>query len=140
MISSMSESWSSRSAEITGATTRSDFSRPTCGTRPPAWSMNSSRWVKRLHCAGLEVILDVVYNHSAEGNHLGPTLSFRGIDNLAYYRLMPDQPRQYMDFTGCGNTLNTMHPRVLQLLMDSLRYWTLEMHVDGFRFDLAASL
>ena len=102
--------------------------------------MNSSRWVKRLHSAGLEVILDVVYNHSAEGNHLGPTLSFRGIDNLAYYRLMPDQPRQYMDFTGCGNTLNTMHPRVLQLLMDSLRYWTVEMHVDGFRFDLAASL
>ena len=96
--------------------------------------------VKRLHSAGLEVILDVVYNHSAEGNHLGPTLSFRGIDNIAYYRLMPNQPRQYMDFTGCGNTLNMMHPRVLQLLMDSLRYWTVEMHVDGFRFDLAASL
>jgi isoamylase len=96
--------------------------------------------VKRLHSAGLEVILDVVYNHSAEGNHLGPTLSFRGIDNSAYYRLMPDQPRLYMDFTGCGNTLNMLHPRVLQLLMDSLRYWTVEMHVDGFRFDLAASL
>jgi isoamylase len=96
--------------------------------------------VKRLHSAGIEVILDVVYNHSAEGNHLGPTLSFRGIDNTAYYRLMPDQPRLYMDFTGCGNTLNMMHPRVLQLLMDSLRYWVVEMHVDGFRFDLAAAL
>ena len=96
--------------------------------------------VKRLHSAGIEVILDVVYNHSAEGNHLGPTLSFRGIDNTAYYRLIPDQPRLYMDFTGCGNTLNMMHPRVLQLLMDSLRYWVVEMHVDGFRFDLAAAL
>ncbi len=96
--------------------------------------------VKRLHSAGIEVILDVVYNHSAEGNHLGPTLSFRGIDNSAYYRLLPDQPRLYMDFTGCGNTLNMMHPRVLQLLMDSLRYWVVEMHVDGFRFDLAAAL
>jgi isoamylase len=96
--------------------------------------------VKRLHSAGIEVILDVVYNHSAEGNHLGPTLSFRGIDNTAYYRLMPDDPRMYMDFTGCGNTLNMMHPRVLQLLMDSLRYWVVEMHVDGFRFDLAAAL
>src|SRR6266478_2558382 len=96
--------------------------------------------VKRLHSAGLEVILDVVYNHSAEGNHLGPTLSFRGIDNTSYYRLIPGEPRLYMDFTGCGNTLNMMHPRVLQLLMDSLRYWVVEMHVDGFRFDLAAAL
>ena len=96
--------------------------------------------VKRLHSSGIEVILDVVYNHSAEGNHLGPTLSFRGIDNSAYYRLIPDEPRLYMDFTGCGNTLNMMHPRVLQLLMDSLRYWVVEMHVDGFRFDLAAAL
>jgi isoamylase len=87
--------------------------------------------VKRLHSAGLEVVLDVVYNHSAEGNHLGPTLSFREIDNIAYYRLMPNQLRRYMDFTGCGNILNTMHPRMLQLLMDSLRYWTVEMHVDG---------
>jgi glycogen operon protein len=96
--------------------------------------------VKRLHSAGLEVILDVVYNHTAEGNHLGPTLSFRGIDNAAYYRLTPDDPRYYMDFTGTGNTLNMMHPRVLQLIMDSLRYWILEMHVDGFRFDLASAL
>jgi len=96
--------------------------------------------VKRLHSAGLEVILDVVYNHTAEGNHLGPTLSFRGIDNAAYYRLVPEDRRYYMDFTGTGNTLNMMHPRVLQLIMDSLRYWILEMHVDGFRFDLASAL
>ena len=96
--------------------------------------------VKVLHAAGIEVILDVVYNHTAEGSHLGPTLSFRGIDNAAYYRLMPDQPRYYRDYTGCGNTLNLRHPRTLQLIMDSLRYWVLEMHVDGFRFDLAATL
>jgi isoamylase len=96
--------------------------------------------VKALHAAGLEVILDVVYNHTAEGDHLGPTLCFRGIDNVAYYRLQPDDPRHYMDFTGCGNTLNMRHPRVLQLIMDSLRYWVLEMHVDGFRFDLASAL
>lgn len=96
--------------------------------------------VKTLHRAGLEVILDVVYNHTAEGNHLGPTLSLRGIDNVAYYRLMQDNLRFYMDYTGCGNTLNMMQPRVLQLIMDSLRYWVQEMHVDGFRFDLAAAL
>ncbi len=96
--------------------------------------------VKRLHSAGIEVILDVVYNHTAEGNHLGPTLCFRGIDNLAYYRLMADEPRYYLDFTGTGNTLNMVHPRVLQLIMDSLRYWVLEMHIDGFRFDLASAL
>jgi isoamylase len=96
--------------------------------------------VKTLHSAGIEVILDVVYNHTAEGNELGPTLSFRGIDNASYYRLMPDDPRYYMDFTGTGNTLNLQHPRVLQLIMDSLRYWVLEMHVDGFRFDLASAL
>jgi len=96
--------------------------------------------VKTLHSAGIEVILDVVYNHTAEGNQLGPTLSFRGVDNAAYYRLVPDNPRYYMDFTGCGNTLNLQHPRVLQLIMDSLRYWVLEMHVDGFRFDLASAL
>jgi isoamylase len=96
--------------------------------------------VKTLHQAGIEVILDVVYNHTGEGNHLGPTLCFRGIDNAAYYRLEPDAPRFYMDFTGCGNTLNLTHPRTLQLIMDSLRYWVQEMHVDGFRFDLAAAL
>jgi len=96
--------------------------------------------VKTLHSAGLEVILDVVYNHTAEGNHLGPTLSLRGIDNSNYYRLMPENPRYYKDYTGTGNTLNMQHPRVLQLIMDSLRYWVLEMHVDGFRFDLAATL
>ena len=98
------------------------------------------RMVKALHSAGLEVILDVVYNHTAEGNHLGPTLSLRGIDNATYYRLMPDNRRYYLDFTGCGNTLNMQSPQVLQLIMDSLRYWVLEMHVDGFRFDLASAL
>jgi glycogen operon protein len=96
--------------------------------------------VRRLHSYGIEVILDVVYNHTAEGNQLGPTLSFRGIDNAAYYRLSPQDARYYTDYTGCGNTLNMMHPRVLQLIMDSLRYWVTEMHVDGFRFDLAAAL
>ena len=96
--------------------------------------------VKTLHLAGLEVILDVVYNHTAEGNQLGPTLSLRGIDNAAYYRLTEANLRFCMDYTGCGNTLNMMQPRVLQMIMDSLRYWVLEMHVDGFRFDLAAAL
>jgi len=96
--------------------------------------------VKTLHSEGLEVILDVVYNHTGEGNHLGPTMSFRGIDNAAYYRLMPDNKRYYMDYTGTGNTLNVTHPRTLQLIMDSLRYWVQEMHVDGFRFDLASTL
>jgi glycogen operon protein len=96
--------------------------------------------VKTLHSAGIEVILDVVYNHTAEGNHLGPTLSFKGIDNAVYYRLTAEDPRFYRDYTGCGNTLNLEHPRVLQLVMDSLRYWVQEMHIDGFRFDLAASL
>jgi isoamylase len=95
--------------------------------------------VKRLHEAGIEVILDVVYNHTGEGNHLGPTLSFRGIDNLSYYRLESDR-RKYLDVTGCGNTLNLDHPRAQQLVMDSLRYWALDMHVDGFRFDLCAAL
>jgi isoamylase len=98
------------------------------------------RMVKALHSAGLEVILDVVYNHTAEGNHLGPTLSLRGIDNVSYYRLVPEDKRYYLDFTGCGNTLNMQSPQVLQLIMDSLRYWVLEMHVDGFRFDLASAL
>ena len=96
--------------------------------------------VSRLHDAGIEVILDVVYNHTAEGNHLGPTLSFRGIDNPSYYWLLPDQPRYYADFTGCGNALNLTHPRVLQMVMDSLRYWVQVCHIDGFRFDLASTL
>src|SRR5438552_12158885 len=102
--------------------------------------MEFKAMVRNLHAAGIEVILDVVYNHTAEGNHLGPTLSFRGIDNQAYYWLQPDNPRFYMDFTGTGNTFNLLHPRTLQLVMDSLRYWVLEMHVDGFRFDLASTL
>jgi isoamylase len=110
-----------------------------------AWASTDSvrefkRMVKALHSAGLEVILDVVYNHTAEGNHLGPTLSLRGIDNQTYYRLTPEDRRYYLDFTGCGNTLNMQSPQVLQLIMDSLRYWILEMHVDGFRFDLASAL
>src|SRR5690606_8482477 len=96
--------------------------------------------VKALHAAGIEVILDVVYNQTAEGNHLGPMLSFRGLDNPAYYHLVGDDPRYYMDYTGTGNTMNTRHPHVLQLIMDSLRYWVTEMHVDGFRFDLASAL
>jgi isoamylase len=96
--------------------------------------------VRALHEAGIEVILDVVYNHTAEGNHLGPMLSMKGIDNAAYYRLVPDDPRFYYDTTGTGNSLNVGHPHTLQLIMDSLRYWVTEMHVDGFRFDLAASL
>jgi isoamylase len=96
--------------------------------------------VKALHRAGIEVILDVVYNHTGEGNHLGPTLSLRGIDNAAYYRLDPADRRHYVDFTGTGNSLNMQHPRTIQLIMDSLRYWVVEMHVDGFRFDLAPVL
>ncbi|HEY9642867.1 MAG TPA: glycogen debranching protein GlgX [Coleofasciculaceae cyanobacterium] len=96
--------------------------------------------VKALHQAGIEVILDVVYNHTGEGNQLGPTLSLRGIDNASYYRVVEGDPRYYMDFTGCGNSLNVRHPQVLKLIMDSLRYWVLEMHVDGFRFDLASAL
>ena len=96
--------------------------------------------VKALHSAGIEVIMDVVYNHTGEGNHFGPSLSLRGIDNATYYRLVDDDLRYYMDFTGCGNSLNLQHPQVLKLIMDSLRYWVLEMHVDGFRFDLAAAL
>ena len=94
----------------------------------------------RLHDAGIEVMLDVVYNHTAEGNHMGPTLSFRGIDNASYYWLKPDNPRYYDDFTGCGSSVNLTHPRVLQMVMDSLRYWVEVCHVDGFRFDLATTL
>jgi isoamylase len=96
--------------------------------------------VDRLHQAGIEVILDVVYNHTCEGNHLGPTLSFKGIDNASYYRLLPGQPRYYDDFTGCGNAVNTDHPRVLQMVMDSLRLWSTVYGIDGFRFDLAVTL
>lgn len=96
--------------------------------------------VRKLHDAGIEVILDVVYNHTCEGDHRGPSLSFKGIDNHSYYRLLPDNPRYYINDTGCGNTLNLNHPRVLQMVMDSLRYWVTEMHIDGFRFDLASSL
>ena len=96
--------------------------------------------VKALHRAGIEVILDVVYNHTAEGNHLGPMYSFKGLDNAAYYRLVPDSRRHYMDYTGVGNTLDLRHPQTLRLVMDSLRYWVEEMHVDGFRFDLATAL
>lgn len=95
--------------------------------------------VVRLHDAGIEVVLDVVYNHTGEGNHLGPTLSFRGIDNAAYYRLASDR-RFYADDTGTGNSLNLTHPRMLQMVLDSLRYWVTEMHVDGFRFDLCSTL
>jgi glycogen operon protein len=102
--------------------------------------MEFKQMVKALHEEGIEVILDVVYNHTSEGNHMGPVLSMKGIDNNTYYRTMPDEPRYYMDYTGTGNSLNMRHPHVLQLIMDSLRYWLLEMHVDGFRFDLAATL
>jgi glycogen operon protein len=107
---------------------------------PDAAVTEFKEMVRALHAAGLEVILDVVYNHTAEGNHLGPTLSFRGIDNRSYYRLEPHRLSRYQDFTGCGNTLNMRSQKVLQLVMDSLRYWVLEMHVDGFRFDLASAL
>jgi isoamylase len=96
--------------------------------------------VRRLHAAGIEVILDVVYNHTAEGNEMGPTLSFRGLDNMSYYRLVPDNPRHYINDTGTGNTLNLSHPRVLQMAMDSLRHWVADFHVDGFRFDLGVTL
>jgi glycogen operon protein len=117
-----------------------DVRYATAGSRLGQQVTEFKTMVKALHEAGIEVILDVVYNHTGEGNHLGPTLAFRGIDNAAYYRLVPDQRRYYMDYTGTGNTLNMTHPRTLQLIMDSLRYWILEMHVDGFRFDLASAL
>jgi isoamylase len=115
--------------------------RRLAASRTPAGAVREfKRTVRALHDAGLEVILDVVYNHTAEGNQLGPTLSLKGIDNASYYRLVANDPRYYMDFTGCGNTLNMQSPQVLQLIMDSLRYWVLDMHVDGFRFDLASAL
>ncbi|OBJ09328.1 glycogen debranching protein GlgX [Mycobacterium sp. 1465703.0] len=109
-------------------------------TTPGGQVQEFKAMVRSLHEAGIEVILDVVYNHTAEGNHLGPTLSMRGIDNAAYYRLVEDDKQYYMDYTGTGNSLNVGHPHALQLIMDSLRYWVTEMHVDGFRFDLAATL
>ena len=109
-------------------------------TNPEEQVQEFKHMVKALHSGGIEVILDVVYNHTGEGNHHGPTLSFRGIDNPTYYRLVDDDLRYYMDFTGCGNSLNVSHPQVLKLIMDSLRYWVTEMHVDGFRFDLASAL
>jgi len=108
--------------------------------QPAAAVTEFKAMVREFHNAGIEVILDVVYNHTAEGNHLGPTICFRGIDNGAYYRLVDGQPEMYMDYTGTGNSLNGRHPHTLQLIMDSLRYWVLEMHVDGFRFDLASTL
>jgi isoamylase len=114
--------------------------RYSCASAPENAIREFKEMVKTLHAAGIEVILDVVYNHTAEGNHMGPTLSLRGIDNPAYYRLVEDARRYYMDYTGCGNTLSMIHPRTIQLIMDSLRYWATEMHVDGFRFDLAAAL
>jgi len=115
-------------------------SKYSSATSPGGQVQEFKAMVRELHAAGIEVILDVVYNHTAEGNHLGPTLSMRGIDNAAYYRLVDEDPQYYMDYTGTGNTLNVRHPHALQLLMDSLRYWVTEMHVDGFRFDLAAAL
>jgi isoamylase len=110
------------------------------GAEPHSQVAEFKAMVKALHQAGIEVILDVVYNHTAESGNLGPTLSFRGIDNAAYYRLADDNPARYLDYTGCGNSLNVRHPHTLQLIMDSLRYWITEMHVDGFRFDLASAL
>ncbi|TCK24950.1 glycogen debranching protein GlgX [Pseudonocardia endophytica] len=110
------------------------------GHRPGAQVPEFKAMVRDLHAAGIEVILDVVYNHTAEGSDMGPTLSMRGIDNHAYYRLVSDDPRYYMDYTGTGNSLNVRNPHTLQLIMDSLRYWVTEMHVDGFRFDLASTL
>jgi isoamylase len=115
-------------------------SKYTASATPGGQVQEFKAMVRSLHEAGIEVILDVVYNHTAEGNHMGPTLSFRGIDNAAYYRLVEDDQRYYMDYTGTGNSLNVGHPHSLQLIMDSLRYWVTEMHVDGFRFDLAATL
>ncbi len=108
--------------------------------KPSAVVAEFKAMVRAFHEAGIEVILDVVYNHTAEGNHLGPTIAFRGIDNAAYYRLVDDDKTHYMDYTGTGNSLNARHPHTLQLIMDSLRYWVTEMHVDGFRFDLASTL
>ena len=110
------------------------------GTGPGRARTEFKQMVKRLHAAGIEVILDVVYNHSCEGDRFGPTVSLRGIDDRVYYRRERDRPAEYFNVTGCGNTLDTSHPQVLKLVTDSLRYWSTEMHVDGFRFDLAPAL
>ena len=124
-----------------GYSTLSFFSPARRYASVPAFAFSEFKeMVARLHDAGLEVILDVVYNHTCEGNERGPTLSFKGIDNASYYRLLPDQPRYYINDTGTGNTVNLSHPKVIQMVMDSLRYWVLEMHVDGFRFDLGTIL
>src|SRR4029450_7347688 len=131
----LSNYWGSNPSPFFAPDTRYSMSKSSSGSVREFKTM-----VRNLHAAGIEVILDVVYNHTAEGDHLGPTLSLRGLDNVAYYRAGPENPRFYQDYTGCGNTLNTRHPRVLQLIMDSLRYWVTEMHVDGFRFDLASAL
>jgi glycogen operon protein len=109
-------------------------------SKPGAQVREFKEMVKRLHRAGIEVVLDVVYNHTGEGDHLGPSVSLRGLDNRTYYRVRPDNPARYEDYTGCGNSLNMLHPQTLKLVMDSLRYWVTEMHVDGFRFDLASTL
>ena len=140
--SSTTASCSSASSPTTGATTASVSSPPIRATAAdPARTLQEFKeMVARFHDAGLEVVIDVVYNHTAEGNELGPTLSFKGIDNRSYYRLMPDQPRYYINDTGTGNTVNLSHPCVVQMVTDSLRYWAQEMHVDGFRFDLGTIL
>ena len=129
-----------RACATTGATTRSASSRPASRYYGPNGLAGFRDMVRAFHDAGIEVILDVVYNHTAEGNEMGPTLSFKGIDNFSYYRTMPGDARYYINDTGTGNTVNTSHPRVLQMVTDSLRYWAEEMHVDGFRFDLGTIL
>ena len=135
-----SSRWCARGWPTTGATARSASSRPTAASRAQDPVAEFKTMVRELHRAGIEVILDVVYNHTAEGDHRGPTLSMRGLDNRSYYHLRRNLPGHYENYTGTGNTLNLGHPRVLQMVMDSLRYWVTEMHVDGFRFDLAATL
>ena len=129
-----------RACATIGAITRSVSSRRNRATCARRLANEFKEMVNQFHAAGIEVILDVVYNHTAEGNELGPTLSFKGIDNASYYRLMPDEKRYYINDTGTGNTVNLSHQRVLQMVADSLRYWATEMRVDGFRFDLATIL
>ena len=140
MPSSTTAIWSTRDCATTGATIRSAFFAPEPRYLRTDAASEFKTMVNQFHAHGIEVILDVVYNHTAEGNELGPTLSFKGIDNASYYRLLPDQRRYYINDTGTGNTVNLSHPRVLQMVADSLRYWATEMRVDGFRFDLATIL